>query len=125
LVSAFSVLVIWGIGREYWSMIIFVILFGAFSFSFIVLRSHFAAAIVGDKTRSNEVTLVSGALMSIRGVACIISGFIGDAAASGDASKGVQSGYGAGLWQAVILTVGCLMLGATVSAFGFIRKPKP
>lgn len=147
LVSAFATLVIWGIwGQYYGALIAFAILFGAFSFSFIVLRSHFAADIVasshhrqlqkqgtlGDEgvnngkasvDRAEEVTVVSGALMAVRGVACIISGFIGDGVASDGAPLGVQRGqYGAGMWRAVILTIGCLMLGATIGAVGFLRK---
>ncbi|PHH79791.1 hypothetical protein CDD80_3784 [Ophiocordyceps camponoti-rufipedis] len=94
LVSGFSILIVWGFGRVYWAMVIQAILFGAFSFSFIVLRSHMAEAVVNDTTKPKEQLFVSGALMAIRGLACIVSGYLGAAVVASGESTGPQSSYG-------------------------------
>ncbi|KAG8169444.1 hypothetical protein KVR01_000189 [Diaporthe batatas] len=124
LVSAFAVLVLWGLGRSYWMLVILSILFGAFSFSFVVFRSHMAAAVVGDKLHPNEELVVSGALLATRGIACIASGYTGAAVVGASEHLGILPGYGAGKWQTLIIYEGVLMFGASMGALGFIRKRK-
>jgi hypothetical protein len=101
-------------------MVILCILFGAFSFSFVVLRSHMAAAVVGNHNNPNEELVVSGALLCIRGLACVGSGYIGAAVKGVDEEVGIRPGYGAGKWRGLIITVGIVMGGATIGAFGFL-----
>lgn len=124
LVSAFAVLVLWGLGRSYWMLVILSILFGAFSFSFVVFRSHMAAAVVGDKLHPDEELVVSGALLGTRGIACIASGYTGAAVVGATEHLGMRAGYGAGKWRALIIYEGVLMFGASMGALGFIRKRK-
>ena len=100
------------------------ILFGAFSFSFVVLRSHMAAAVVGDLEHPNEELVVSGALLSIRGIACVGSGYIGAAVKAAGEKQGIRPGYGAGAWRSLIITLGVMMFGATVGALGFLDRKK-
>ncbi|KAK1973317.1 major facilitator superfamily domain-containing protein [Colletotrichum cereale] len=124
LVSTFALFVLWGLSRAYWAMVLFSILYGAFSFSFVVLRSHMAAAVVGDPDRPNDELVVSGALLSMRGVAALSSGYIGAAVAANGEHLGIQPGFGAGKWRPLIITMGVLMFGATVGALGFLKKEK-
>jgi len=124
LVSTFAVLVLWGLGQSYWTMVLMAILFGAFSFSFVVLRSHMAAAVVGDLEHPNEELVVSGALLSIRGIACVGSGYIGAAVKAAGEKQGIRPGYGAGAWRSLIITLGVMMFGATVGALGFLDRKK-
>jgi hypothetical protein len=105
-------------------MVLLAILFGAFSFSFVVLRSHMAAAVVGDLEHPNEELVVSGALLSIRGVACVGSGYIGAAVKTAEENAGILSGYGAGAWRSLIITVGVMMCGATIGAIGFLDRKR-
>ncbi|KAK1972399.1 MFS general substrate transporter [Colletotrichum sublineola] len=124
LVSTFAIVVLWGLGQAYWTMVLLSILFGAFSFSFVVLRSHMAAAVVGDQDHPNDELVVSGALLSIRGLAAVASGYIGAAVVASGENLGVQPGFGAGKWRPLIITLGVLMFGATVGALGFLKKER-
>ncbi|KAF4584153.1 MFS general substrate transporter [Ophiocordyceps camponoti-floridani] len=124
LVSGFSIIIIWGFGRVYWTMVIQAILFGAFSFSFIVLRSHMAAAVVDDASKLKEQLFVSGALMATRGLACIVSGYLGAAVVASGESTGPQPSYGGGKWRGLIIYLAVLMLGASVGGLGLRRKDR-
>lgn len=105
-------------------MVLMAVLFGAFSFSFVVLRSHMAAAVVGDLMHPSEELVVSGALLCIRGLACVGSGYMGAAVKAAGEEIGVQSGYGAGAWRSLIITIGVVMCGATVGAIGFLDRDR-
>ncbi|KAK5996162.1 MFS-type transporter pynF-like protein [Cladobotryum mycophilum] len=122
LVSTFAIVVVWGFGHVYWTMVVFSILFGAFSFSFVVLRSHMAAIVVGNLDHPNDELIVSSALLAIRGGAAVVSGYIGVAVVSSNEHLGVQDTYGAGKWRSLIITLGVLMFCATISAVGFLNK---
>lgn len=122
LVSTFAVVILWGFGQHYWLMVLLAILFGAFSFSFVVLRSHMATAVVGDLDHPNDELVVSGALLATRGAAAVVSGYMGAGVLSTSEHKGIQPGYGAGKWRSLIITLGCLMFGATIAFLGFIGK---
>ncbi|KAF0330628.1 mch2p [Colletotrichum asianum] len=99
LVSSFAVFVIWGLGKHYWNMVVTSILFGAFAFSFMVLRSHMAAVVVHDPNRPSEELFVSGILLFTRGVIGVASGYIAAAVLQNSDHIGVQPGYGAGKWR--------------------------
>ncbi|TID19646.1 putative Mch2p [Venturia nashicola] len=118
LVSAFAVGVLWGFGRAYWMMVMFVILFGSFSFSFIVLRSHFALAIVGSRDSPSDELVVSGVLIAVRGVACVTSGFMGSAVAKLGEDVKISHSYGAGRYKWLIVFIGVAMAAAAIGALG-------
>lgn len=122
LVSSFAVLVVWGFGKAYWSMVIVSLLFGAFAFSFMVLRSHMAAIVVNDPERPGEELLVSGVLLFTRGVVGVASGYIAAAVLESTADAEVKSGYGAGRWRNFIFLLGTTMAAATVGVIGLLRK---
>lgn len=122
LVSSFAVLVVWGLGRSYWAMVIVSFLFGAFAFSFVVLRSHMAAIVVNDSERPAEELLVSGILLFTRGVVGVVSGYIAAAVLQSSEDLGVQPGYGAGKWRPFIILLGTTMTAATLGMFGLLRK---
>jgi hypothetical protein len=122
LVSSFAVLVVWGFGKAYWTMVIVSLLFGAFAFSFMVLRSHMAAVVVNDSERPAEELLVSGMLLFTRGVVGVVSGYIAAAVLQASGDVGVQSTYGAGKWRNFIILLGTTMAAATVGVLGLLRK---
>ncbi|KAF3812112.1 hypothetical protein GCG54_00009796 [Colletotrichum gloeosporioides] len=122
LVSSFAVFVVWGLGKYYWNMVVTSILFGAFAFSFMVLRSHMAAVVVDDPSRPSEELFVSGILLFIRGVIGVASGYIAAAVLQNSDHTGVQPGYGAGKWRDLIILVGTTMTAATVGAFGLWKR---
>ncbi|KZL77661.1 MFS monocarboxylate transporter [Colletotrichum tofieldiae] len=122
LVSSFAVFVVWGLGRYYWNMVIASILFGAFAFSFMVLRSHMAAVVVNDPSHTAEETFVSGILLFTRGVIGVASGYIAAAVLQKSDYIGVQPGYGAGKWRPFIILVGTTMTAATLGAFGLLKR---
>lgn len=122
LVSSFAVFVVWGLGKAYWTMVIVSILFGAFAFSFMVLRSHMAAIVVNDEGRSGDQLLVSGLLLFTRGIIGVVSGYIAAAVLQGGEEVGVQPGYGAGKWRSFIILLGTTMTAALVGVFGLLRK---
>lgn len=124
LVSSFAVFVVWGLGRYYWNMVITSILFGAFAFSFMVLRSHMAAIAVDDPERPAEELFVSGILLFTRGVIGVASGYIAAAVLQNSENIGVQPGYGAGKWRSFIILLGTTMTAATLGAFGLLKKRK-
>ncbi|UQC76313.1 Mch2p [Colletotrichum lupini] len=124
LVSSFAVFVVWGLGIYYWNMVITSILFGAFAFSFMVLRSHMAAIAVDDSERPAEELFVSGILLFTRGVIGVASGYIAAAVLQNSESIGVQPGYGAGKWRSFIILLGTTMTAATLGAFGLLKKRK-
>ncbi|EXF86341.1 Mch2p [Colletotrichum fioriniae PJ7] len=124
LVSSFAVFVVWGLGRYYWNMVITSILFGAFAFSFMVLRSHMAAIAVDDPERPAEELFVSGILLFTRGVIGVASGYIAAAVLQNSENIGVQPGYGAGKWRSFIILLGTTMTAATIGAFGLFKKRK-
>ncbi|KAK1507433.1 Mch2p [Colletotrichum costaricense] len=124
LVSSFAVFVVWGLGIYYWNMVITSILFGAFAFSFMVLRSHMAAIAVDDPERPAEELFVSGILLFTRGVIGVASGYIAAAVLQNSESIGVQPGYGAGKWRSFIILLGTTMTAATLGAFGLLKKRK-
>ncbi|KAK2057369.1 MFS general substrate transporter [Colletotrichum caudatum] len=121
LVSSFAVFVIWGLGKYYWNMVVASILFGAFAFSFMVLRSHMAAVVVNNPSLTNEETFVSGILLFTRGVIGVASGYIAAAVLERSDHIGVQPGYGAGKWRAFIILLGTTMTAATLGAIGFFK----
>jgi hypothetical protein len=122
LVSSFAVLVVWGLGKAYWTMVIVSLLFGAFAFSFMVLRSHMAAIVVNDRERPAEELVVSGVLLFTRGVVGVVSGYIAAAVLESTENEEVQSGYGAGKWRSFIILLGTTMTAATVGVVGLLRK---
>lgn len=122
LVSSFAVLVVWGLGKAYWTMIIVSLLFGAFAFSFMVLRSHMAAIVVNDRSRPAEELLVSGVLLFTRGVVGVVSGYIAAAVLQSSESTEVDSSYGAGKWRTLIILLGTTMTAATVGALGLHKR---
>lgn len=122
LVSSFAVLVVWGLGKAYWTMVIVSLLFGAFAFSFMVLRSHMAAIVVNDAERPAEELVVSGVLLFTRGVVGVVSGYIAAAVLQSTEDEEVHSGYGAGKWRSFIILLGITMTAATVGVFGLLKK---
>jgi hypothetical protein len=124
LVSSFAVFVVWGLGKEYWTMVIVSLLFGGFAFSFMVLRSHMAAIVINDPERSGEQLLVSGVLLFTRGIVGVVSGYIAAAILQSGEHLGVQNGYGAGKWCGFIVFLGVTMTAATVGMFGLLRKKR-
>lgn len=110
------------------------VLFGASSGAFVVLRSSFATQIVlRNKAYSKESTdlekrmnesLISSILMSIRGVATIASGFVGRALVQGSADVPLGPGYGAGKWKSLILFTGIIMGAASLGSVGLIKSAK-
>ena len=122
LVSSLAVLVVWGLGKAYWTMIIVSLLFGAFAFSFMVLRSHMAAIVVNDSRRPAEELLVSGVLLFTRGVVGVISGYIAAAVLNSSESTNIDSGYGAGKWRTLIILLGTTMTAATFGAIGLRKR---
>lgn len=124
LVSSFAVFVVWGLGKAYWTMVIVSILFGAFAFSFMVLRSHMAAIVVNDAERSGDQLLVSGVLLFTRGIIGVVSGYIAAAVLQSGENKGVQQDYGAGKWRSFIILLGTTMTAATIGMVGLVGKKK-
>lgn len=122
LVSSLAVLVVWGLGKAYWTMVIVSLLFGAFAFSFMVLRSHMAAIVVNDSRRPAEELLVSGVLLFTRGVVGVISGYIAAAVLNSSESTNIDSGYGAGKWRTLIILLGTTMTAATFGAIGLRKR---
>ncbi|KAH6639091.1 major facilitator superfamily domain-containing protein [Boeremia exigua] len=122
LISSFAVLLVWGLGKTYWTMVIVSVLFGAFAFSFMVLRSHMAAIVVNDSDRPAEELLVSGVLLFTRGIVGVVSGYIAAAVLQSTGDKGVTSGYGAGKWRTFIILLGTTMTAATIGVLGLIKK---
>ncbi|KAG4440087.1 hypothetical protein IFR05_004430 [Cadophora sp. M221] len=124
LVSSFAVFVVWGLGREYWAMVIVSLLFGAFAFSFMVLRSHMAAIVVDDTEDEADELLVSGILLMTRGIVGVVSGYVAAAILQSTEEVGVQPGYGAGKWRSFIMFIGSVMAASTIGVFGLLRKSK-
>lgn len=124
-VSSFAVFVVWGVGKAYWTMVIVSILFGAFAFSFMSLRSHMAAIVVNDEGRSGDQLLVSGILLFTRGIIGVVSGYVAAALLQEGKEVGIRPGYGAGKWQPFIILLGTTMTAATVGVFGLLRKRTP
>ncbi|KAK1851810.1 MFS monocarboxylate [Colletotrichum chrysophilum] len=122
LVSSFAVFVVWGLGKYYWNMVVTSILFGAFAFSFMVLRSHMATVVVDDPNRPSEELFVSGILLFTRGVIGVASGYIAAAVLQNNDHIGVQPGYGAGKWRDFIILVGTTITAATVGAIGLWKR---
>ncbi|KAJ4993377.1 Mch2p [Stagonosporopsis vannaccii] len=122
LVSSFTIIVGWGLGKVYWTMVIVSILFGAFAFSFMVLRSHMAAIVVNDSSCPAEELLVSVVLLFTRAVVGVVSGYIAAAVLQSSEARKVDFSYGAGKWRALIFLLGTTMTAATVGAIGLRRK---
>jgi len=110
------------------------LLFGASSGAFVVLRSSFATQIVlrnkahskilTDSEKRSSESLISGILMSIRGVATIASGFVGRALVQGSEAMPLGPGYGAGKWKSLILFTGIIMGVASLGSVGLIKLAK-
>lgn len=122
VVSSFAVVVVWGVGKSYWTMVMVSLLFGAFAFSFMVLRSHMAAAVVNDSDRPSEELLVSGVLLFTRGIVGVVSGYIAAAVLQKTADEGITSDYGAGKWRTFIVLLGTTMAAATIGVIGFQKR---
>jgi MFS family permease len=122
LVSSFAVFVVWGLGKTYWTMVIVSLLFGAFAFSFMVLRSHMAAIVVNNDERTGDQLLVSGVLLFTRGVIGVVSGYIAAAVLQSGEDKSIESGYGAGKWRSFIILLGVTMTAALVGVLGLVKK---
>ena len=124
LVSSFAVFVVWGVGKAYWTMVIVSILFGAFAFSFMTLRSHMAAIVVNDEGRSGDQLFVSGLLLFTRGAIGVVSAFVAAAVLESKEHVGVNHGYGAGKWQSFIILLGTTMTAALVGVFGLLGRKR-
>jgi MFS family permease len=122
LVSSFAIFVVWGLGKAYWTMVVVSILFGAFAFSFMVLRSHMAAIVVKDNARTGDQLLVSGLLLFTRGIIGVVSGYIAAAVIQSKEELGVQPGYGAGKWRPFIILLGSTMTAAIVGVIGLVNR---
>lgn len=124
-VGSASTFILWGLGRSYWTLTLFVLLFGGFSGAYVVFRSHFARAIVGQHqgiNAGNQELIVSSVLMLLRGTATVSSGFVGKAAVEGAAGLGIRPGYGAGKWRILIVVIGSFMAAAALGVVGFFRR---
>ncbi len=73
--ACLETLLIWGYGRQVWSLIAFALLYGSTAGGFSTLRPRFAAALADDETDTEQNLLVSGVLIAMRGVAIVCSGF--------------------------------------------------
>ena len=122
VVSSLAIALIWGLGRAYWSLTLFAIIFGAFGAGFVVLRSRFSSAVVG-RADPNQELIVSGALMLVRGAASASSGFVGAALLRNEAE--VSHSYGAGKYQSLIIFIGVFFGAASVSAIGLLPNSRP
>lgn len=122
LIPAVAVLCIWGFAKSYGLLILVCILFGGLSGGYVVLRSRFATAIVGDDDHPNEELVVSGMIMFIRGVATITSGFVGVAVSTAGEGRFDRERYGAGSWMPLLLTVGLLAGVSSIGGLGFISR---
>ncbi|KAK3214382.1 hypothetical protein GRF29_28g2912292 [Pseudopithomyces chartarum] len=122
VVSSFAVFVVWGLGKAYWTMVIVSILFGAFAFSFMTLRSDMAAIVVNDEGRSGDQLFVSGLLLFTRGAIGVVSAFVAAAVLQSREHVGVNHGYGAGKWQPFIILLGTTMTAALVGVFGLLGR---
>ena len=114
IVSGVSTLTIWAFSRVMWSTMLFGIVFGGAAGGFAVLRSRFAAAIVGNDDDAQQALDIFGALTFIRGVAQVASGFIG--AALVQENMEVQDTYGTGKWTRLMIFVGAAMIAASSGA---------
>ncbi|KAJ8118890.1 hypothetical protein OPT61_g231 [Boeremia exigua] len=134
LVTSVSILTIWGFGKTYPPLVALMFLFGASSGGFVVLRSSLATQIVIRnkqhtkastklEKRTNE-SLVSGVLMSARGVAFVVSGFVGKAIVQKSENIPIGPGYGAGKWKSLILFTGIIMGVASFGSLGLIKRPE-
>ncbi|EMD94523.1 hypothetical protein COCC4DRAFT_148845 [Bipolaris maydis ATCC 48331] len=134
IVASVSILTIWGSAKSYPPLVAVMILFGASSGAFVVLRSSFATQIVlrnkayskttSDLEKRKNESLISGILMSIRGVATIASGFVGRALVQGSEDIPLGSGYGAGKWKSFIFFTGIIMGAASLGSVGLIRPAR-
>lgn len=124
ILSTFSILIVWGFSFHYWTMVIVAIVFGGLSGGFNVLRPRFATAVVGRQDYEQEL-LVSGILMSLRGVATIVSGFVGAIVVGETSNMPAKIGmYALVKWRALILMVGILTAASSVGALGFVGAKK-
>ena len=65
-----EIFLIWGSGREFWSLSMFALAFGSTAGEFAGLRPRFAAEIVGDQDeQDNQSLLVFATLTASRGAA--------------------------------------------------------
>lgn len=110
------------------------ILFGASSGGFVVLRSSFASRIVykrntvqqkdvsAEYQKTKTESLVSGLLMLVRGIATIASGLVGRAIVQRSQNIPLGDGYAADRWQGLVIFVGVMMAATSLGAFGLISR---
>lgn len=125
VISSASTFIFWGVFRTYWSIVIFVLLFGGFSGGFVVLRSSFASAVVranSERENHEEALVVNSILAFFRGIATVCSGFVGTAVIEKSFALGIRPGFGAGRWEPLIILVGTLMAIASLGAIGLTVK---
>lgn len=121
--ASLETFMLWGYSNKFWSLIVFVLLYGATAGGFGVLRLRFSAAIVSDESDRAQGLLVLSLLTAIRGVAVVTSGYV----ASGllNESAKLTDGFGVGKWSKVILFVGSMMLVASLGIVGgLFQEPR-
>ncbi|KAH8589931.1 major facilitator superfamily domain-containing protein [Bisporella sp. PMI_857] len=117
--SSAVIFLIWGFSKALWSVMIFGIVYGGASGGFAVLRSRFAAAVIGNDDDPGQALDIFGALTLSRGVAQVASGFIGAELVS---ERSVVMGeYGVGKWTRLIVFCGVTMMAANI---GVVRWKK-
>lgn len=77
-----------------------------------------ASAVVGNSNHPSEETVVSAALLAVRGVACVASGYTGASVVGSSENIGIQPGFGAGKWRSLIIYVSVMMFTASLGAIG-------
>lgn len=126
------------------------ILCGGTSGAFVVFRSSFATCIVvatavaadvaeeeagartvaveekklDEDTRATE-SLVSGILMSIRGVATVCSGLIGKEIVAGSQDLPLRSdAYAEGRWRNLVIFTGITMAVSSLGSLAAVKRPR-
>lgn len=129
LIASASVLTFWGMAHTYTFLVLLVVVFGASSGAFVVLRSSFATRIMDDGRENEfksaearmEESVVSGLLMSVRGVATIASGFVGKAIVEASQSTPLDArSYAGGRWSGLVVFTGVMMAVASLGAVALV-----
>ena len=135
-------LLVWPFARNFWSLAIYSLAFGATAGGFTVLRPRIAAAIVGDDQtiasaaslesdesddasrdeekearQKNKFMFIFGVFTAARGIGIVSSGFVTEALVHENSTD--LTGYGSGTkWRNLMIFTGVTMIVASLGALG-------
>ncbi|KAL6712132.1 hypothetical protein ACN47E_000009 [Coniothyrium glycines] len=115
IIGGFANILFWAEAKTLFATVVFAVIYGIFSGGFGILRSRFAATVVGDAKDKQQILMVLGIFTATRGAGNVAGGFMGQSLVNEHVHAQWRI-YGLRKWMPLMLFIGASMLCAGMFA---------